>query len=408
MKLDLSKAKYTFFKYFWVILLSPKPLQFVLILSILTLLLIEKKKIKFDLISSTLIIYSTIHLVSIFYRMLVTQSYDRSGAALNTALLALLTGLYYIILKEEELDYNLIEKFMYKNMLFILFLCLLFVIQYYSPLTIFNSFMGRSLYRDDWLNGVRTLRFRGFLEFDTLVPIFILIVGPWAFNYVYKMKPKIYSFLFLTSFFIPVYFSNSRMGIVVISFIIFVTMFVIIESKKIRYSLIIITMLGFVFFVIVNYDMLIHFLEELFYSRSGSNSTRFRIYSTSIDLTLNESPIIGMGIKYFLGDYPLGSHSSYIGFFYKTGLLGTFIVSVFIITSLLRCIRLILSGLTSEKVHGIFMFGIFLCMITLDIDGANWLMIAFGINLSIITKMSLKANGMRNIFSKKKLHLKYL
>ena len=73
---------------------------------------------------------------------------------------------------------------------------------------------------------------------------------------------------------------------------------------------------------------LMPYLYDLYLLREGSNIQRMEIYSSSINLMLQTNPIIGVGIKPFIedltmgGHYPLGSHSTLIGYFFKNGLLG--------------------------------------------------------------------------------------
>lgn len=65
-------------------------------------------------------------------------------------------------------------------------------------------------------------------------------------------------------------------------------------------------------------------LQGVFLSRAESNSMRFMLYKKSFERMLVNNPLLGMGIKDLYKDtiYPYGSHSSYVGYFYKTGLIG--------------------------------------------------------------------------------------
>lgn len=65
-------------------------------------------------------------------------------------------------------------------------------------------------------------------------------------------------------------------------------------------------------------------IHSFILARAGSNHTRIQIYLESIKLAFENSPVWGMGIKHISETgYPLGSHSTYIGVFYKTGVTGT-------------------------------------------------------------------------------------
>ena len=75
-----------------------------------------------------------------------------------------------------------------------------------------------------------------------------------------------------------------------------------------------------------------------------------------------------------MGDYPLGSHSSYVGFFYKTGLLGLGCI-LFALFKLIKAVFL-----KHFKKNMLFLLGvgaILLAMALEDIDGADWLLVLF-------------------------------
>jgi len=70
------------------------------------------------------------------------------------------------------------------------------------------------------------------------------------------------------------------------------------------------------------------FIVTLYHMKEGSNAMRMILYKESIDLMMATNPILGIGIKPNIGELtlganlPLGSHSTLIGYFFKTGLLG--------------------------------------------------------------------------------------
>lgn len=66
--------------------------------------------------------------------------------------------------------------------------------------------------------------------------------------------------------------------------------------------------------------------------RKNSSDTRLKIYTTSLKSMTENSPIIGLGIKPktdALGNFPIGSHSSYIGYITKNGYLGLIFIFLF-------------------------------------------------------------------------------
>jgi hypothetical protein len=78
---------------------------------------------------------------------------------------------------------------------------------------------------------------------------------------------------------------------------------------------------------LLNYDFFYLFFKELYDSRIDSSNTRLYIYESSIKFMLNNNVLLGIGYKPKFGDFPMGSHSSFIGFFFKHGLIGLIIIS---------------------------------------------------------------------------------
>ncbi len=66
-------------------------------------------------------------------------------------------------------------------------------------------------------------------------------------------------------------------------------------------------------------------------SRSDSSSLRFMLYTRSVSSAWAEHPLLGFGIKERVSELaiPLGSHSTFFGAMYKTGLIGGLVVTLF-------------------------------------------------------------------------------
>lgn len=122
--------------------------------------------------------------------------------------------------------------------------------------------------------------------------------------------------------------------------------------------------------------------------RGDSNSTRMMIYTKSINKFLAESPIWGCGIKEVISGtgLPYGSHSTYLGMFYKTGIVGGVL---YLLATAIAVVKLIIQkDNTKFKIRITFCFLIiFALMILEDLDGANW---------NIVIFMSLFAMNFRN------------
>lgn len=107
--------------------------------------------------------------------------------------------------------------------------------------------------------------------------------------------------------------------------------------------------------------------------RVASNGMRSYIYTSSITRMLRENPFIGIGIKDMIAQYgyPYGSHSTYIGVFYKTGIAGGLIY----ILSILYISTKTLKSKSKTNLHFLFKVSIVCALILMcveDIDGTNW------------------------------------
>lgn len=65
-------------------------------------------------------------------------------------------------------------------------------------------------------------------------------------------------------------------------------------------------------------------LESVFWLREGSTLSRIELYAFGVDLAANTAPMFGLGVKprIPLFEIPVGSHSTYLGAFVKTGVIG--------------------------------------------------------------------------------------
>lgn len=392
--MNTNNFKYLIFKYLWIVLLIPKSLQlFIICIFIILALFSNRKQLKLDIISLSLIAYSCIHFVSIIYRLAVTQSVERAGAAFNTVSIMVVATIFYMVIRSLEFNYDKISKYMFINMNIMLVITFIYIMNTTYGINFLSNVFNRSLYRDDWLFGEREERLVAYLEYSNLVAMFYLTVGPWAITYVKDNYNKIIVLLYCLFSFISVYLSNSRMGIIATLFTLVAILYSGIQNKKMKVFLTFFGT-GILFcLIVINYESIITSLNDLFYSRSGSNDTRMQLYENSINLTLEESPLIGIGIKYMRGAYPLGSHSTYIGFLYKAGLLGIIPAVISITTIFFRTIKVYTIKIDEMKIHAVFMLAILLiAMITEDIDGANWLIVLFLINVGYIMECYYSKN----------------
>lgn len=386
--------EYSLFKYFWIIALCPKVIQLILMTFFIGVF-IHKSKIKIDIIAKCLLIYIIIYFFSIAFNIIrFDLDYGRIFSAFNSLTLWLVATLYYCYYKNNKINMKKICKYCFYNVVILIALAI------FSLLLdkIFNTreviLLGRRLFIRDWFNGSTQLRFFGFLEYANMIIILYMLFFPFAYIYLINKKNFLLLFIFLSL--LPIFLSLSRTGYVISLVCMGLTIYTHYFKKINRHKKMVILSCTMVILVycIFKTDILSIMIENIIsiiLGREGSDSARSTIYSTSIQMTSQYSPIFGMGIKIrsILG-YPLGSHSTYIGFYYKTGLIGILLgVSMFIY---INC-RLFISSFQNTKYFLVYFYLIIFSSILIfeDIDGGNWIIICYFSLLGIImNKRNLK------------------
>jgi len=126
-------------------------------------------------------------------------------------------------------------------------------------------------------------------------------------------------------------------------------------------------------------------------SRAGSNNMRIKIYTESFKMLVNQSPIIGIGIKpkipEILGIYPFGSHSTLNTILFKTGFLGGIIFLWIYFKTLLKRIKGMVSGFLAkdnERLFIAFSQALFLFAILFDdLDSDEFYAFCFGVVMGL-------------------------
>lgn len=242
---------------------------------------------------------------------------------------------------------------------------------------------SRELMTIDWINGMQTYRFTGMMEYSVLVAVFGLVLLPLSVIYLVNQKERLLVFPYLILSFYVIAKSNSRMGMLLVAAEVMLSLLHFLWNTKYISKKARLGMYTAVFFcgiagMFVLYPVVLYLFEKLFLMRGGSNSQRFYIYSESIKATLQNPIILGRGVKDMIGDYPLGSHCTYIGLFYKTGILGTPFAMLgffFLFKDHIKQFKI-----TKNKKVLYLIFSQLLMMVffvTEDLDGANWLIALF-------------------------------
>lgn len=376
-------ARYAIFKYFWIIALMPKAVQLVLLTALLCLMVFRTdRKLQPDrFFWMQLFCLGIFALAIVSNALLGDHSLSRVFAAANTCAVSVVAVFFYQFYRRIRLDYKLLGKYATINLLILICLWLVFRLTRGN----FNvSILGRDLVVLDWVSGVEDKRFIGYLDYANLVVFMILFFYPLAM--VYLQGKRVFALALTGMLFLVTEDTNSRTGLILVALL--VLAYVVLELQKTFFNIykrhraqtwifaILLVMIG----AVACYDMILAIVDKIMGLRTGSNVMRLHIYSESIRTMLEDSPIIGIGIKDMLDfgeqKYPLGSHSTYIGMFYKIGLLGG---TVYLISMIAAAISILKSKDKDQhflmlKVCIVASLGL---MALEDIDGANWCVCIF-------------------------------
>ena len=130
--------------------------------------------------------------------------------------------------------------------------------------------------------------------------------------------------------------------------------------------------------VLINIDSVATMAEAIFNVRPGSNSDRIRIYTDIINEISETSWIIGAGVKEMneTGVYPLGSHCTYLGILYKTGILGGISTAIGFASAIIMIVRRSLRYKDWSALLFICLTALLMLFFAVeDIDGADWLIV---------------------------------
>lgn len=379
------------FFFLWVIIILPKPLQLISFI-IFLVFLINKKSMKFDITSYLLLCFIVIYTISVAYNGLKFEHDSmRVLASINNLCIWVVALFIYLIYKNNTIDIKKVVKSSFNNFIILIILYLISIFMYNIMNISSFTFLNKSLYNLTWFNNANSMRYTGFMEYANLIIMFYFLFFPLFLKHCFNIK-NLFMKVTLFSLSILVFLSTlSRSGYLLMLVTLSISIIIIFFNKFNKklffassfFTLSIVVILSF-------YTELPHYfsdqINELLESREGSTETRTLILSDSITIAKNNSPLIGMGIKEIspYDNLPYGSHSTYIGLFYKTGYMGLLIATLVIITSNLRMI-LQFSGLSILKklliIFGLFMSGLFFVE---DIDGSNWLIVYYFVMIGII------------------------
>ena len=335
--------------------------------------MLKYKKIYIEKKVFPLFCFACIHVVSIFFNSINCDSFNRILAAFNTVAIWFIGIFLYSYISKMAINKKVINKIMFWNL--VIFSALGLVV--FTLKFIGNDFSNpilSKLVTTDWANGIKSVRFNCAMEYPNLAVLFYFLCFPFAYEFISK-KSSLKKLIFNIISIIPVIAVNSRIGIIlgILNSILLIPE--IVSNRKTRNILCLLLMVSISFIFIIKGDYIVNVVIQLINSRGDSTSMRSLIYLNSIEKTLDQSPILGSGIKTMYMGYPLGSHSTYIGVFYKTGFLG---ILLFLIGYYNLFITYLKNRDTNiKRIHLMSFLCLSVMLAVEDIDGANWIGILF-------------------------------
>lgn len=241
--------------------------------------------------------------------------------------------------------------------------------------------LNRELYYTEWFGNMQVIRFVGFMDYPNLIIMFFMFFYPLFLSYLKYFKNYILKILLMILGILPIIGSFSRSGyVIMLTYLLIVSIYFTYTKMNrnlfIAISFFSLSIFSLMIFYTNAYNEAVSIFQELLNARQGSNVSRIYLMVESIKITLVESPIIGMGVKVTsLIGYPLGSHSTYVGLFYRTGIAGVILVlPIFVIIT----VKILFTRVGIDKtVIKISILMMPLLFIFEDIDGTNWLMIMY-------------------------------
>lgn len=364
------------FSLLWIVAVLPKYMQLALLLSVLIYLFHKTEwKIRLDSFSSLIVSYIGVYLVSITLATASIGGIGRCLAAINNAMTWVIAVFFYAIYSNAQVCMAKIYKACFTNILVMFFLAVYAKCSFEKGNDAFAIPVIGQLYAREW----PSYRFSAFLDYPTLVVAIILLVMPGALCYLLSKGCKWASLLiaiYLVANGFSLYYSYSRSGYVLYALgAIGVLVSCLITDKRIR---ILVPVFGILIILILMCTPLIQsVVGKLLSLREGSNNSRMIIYTETFQAFCRK-PIIGCGIKEASSiGYPKGSHCTYLGFLYKTGILGTVCVLSAFAQKIAELVRIFFREKKEMVICAIFLLLVFAFAIFEDLDGADWLLCVF-------------------------------
>lgn len=380
-KYSRSEPEFIIFKYLWFLIILPKTLQFFLLVAILLYCLYRGKRLKLSKTMVPFVLGVCVQIIAITFQLISNNvDTDRLMASLNTSLIWIVGAFYFSLYSQSKYSQDSIirlKKYVLYNFIVIILLYILSKIYKGTYINILG--IQLALRRNDYISGSLGSRFCALMETPLASSHFFLLSIPIIIYHSTKYKRRhIVEIVIVIGAFISCAAAHSRIGILISLVALIPYTFSLLEDYGVKKNLKIIVIgiiatVGLIY-ILFEFGYLYKTIASFFLSREGSNNARFQVYKLSIEKAWKESPVIGIGIKYMMNNYiPFGSHSTYVGFFYKTGFLGCglFLWGFYNVISRVK-------NTTRHFTHGMELFVAFLIyfafLVFADIDGIDWVM----------------------------------
>lgn len=313
--------EYFLFKYFWLLIFLPEQ-KYVFFLVFLNFILFQIKffKNKWVIKKEMLLflLWSVLCFLAVILNLFRNVYWERLVADLMTPMVWVLAIMHYNLYATLPLDEAKLKKYTLFNFFVFLGIAVLYLVQNGKDLV----FLGRHLAQLDYLvTGVKT-RLSGFMQYATLNTTSIVVSLPLIFSLVKKKKHQLF---FLLCSFVPVYLGASRIGLLTLAIVLLGFLAFYEEKRFLGIKLVLVLLL--LPFLLVHLEWIYKEVLEIYNLREASNVARNIIYTESINKVLEMNALFGYGISEYSSVGPwLGSHSSYISFFYKSGLVGSALI----------------------------------------------------------------------------------
>ena len=399
MKFKQSKwllpIEYWIFGLLWLVILLPKYAQLAFFGGVAVLLLCKDGfSLKMNKISAAMLLLFAVHVFAIVYGLAVLDGpKDRLAAAINTAILWPVAAVYYAYYSSRKsLNIDIIGKCCCFNLLVMSVFAVMTIYLFYIKGVGYYAVLGKTLYETTYLSGRVTTKFFGLNDYSNMNLFYLMLNTALALPYLRKKKLWV-QIVMLGIAAIEILLINSRAGMILFSLSLVFSLLELYIPARYRKALFVLVA-GLVLMTCVGVfpNLRQMFLDKIIYGNTSSTGFRVAILKESILEAWEKSPIWGMGIKrYFVEGYPLGSHSTYVGFFYKTGCVGLVLGMFCFIKANWQVLRHAFSD-RNIRLIAMFLVSFFVLFAIEDVDGTNWSAMLYFSSLAILSRLPTGAD----------------